>query len=141
MYGVDLPHCGEFAKQLLATRRLVERGVRFVQIQHGGGGAGAYTPWLRSYRSYSAATPVAAVAATNRPARTSVIATRRRSRCIGPFAGRRTGCLLIVSSSFPRRTRGSIRGYRPSKWKERGGIHIMVPSLYINIRRADGRYS
>src|SRR5205823_13754509 len=28
--------------QLLAARRLVERGVRFVQIQHGGGGAGAW---------------------------------------------------------------------------------------------------
>jgi uncharacterized protein (DUF1501 family) len=28
--------------QLLAARRLVEKGVRFVQIQHGGGGAGAW---------------------------------------------------------------------------------------------------
>jgi uncharacterized protein (DUF1501 family) len=28
--------------QLLASRRLVERGVRFIQIQHGGGGAGAW---------------------------------------------------------------------------------------------------
>ena len=42
MYGVDLPHCSAFAGQLLAARRLVERGVRFVQIQHGGGGAGAW---------------------------------------------------------------------------------------------------
>jgi uncharacterized protein (DUF1501 family) len=42
LYGLDLPHCGEFAGQLLAARRLVERGVRFVQIQHGGGGAGAW---------------------------------------------------------------------------------------------------
>lgn len=42
LYGVDLPHCGAFASQLLAARRLIERGVRFVQIQHGGGGAGAW---------------------------------------------------------------------------------------------------
>ena len=42
LYGLDLPHCKEFAAQLLASRRLVERGVRFIQIQHGGGGAGAW---------------------------------------------------------------------------------------------------
>jgi hypothetical protein len=42
LYGVDVPHCSVFAGQLLAARRLVERGVRFVQIQHGGGGAGAW---------------------------------------------------------------------------------------------------
>ena len=28
--------------QMLAARRLVERGVRFIQIQHGGGGAGVW---------------------------------------------------------------------------------------------------
>ena len=42
LYGLDQPHCKEFASQLLAARRFVERGVRFVQIQHGGGGAGAW---------------------------------------------------------------------------------------------------
>lgn len=42
LYGLDLPHCREFGMQLLAARRLVERGVRFIQIQHGGGGAGAW---------------------------------------------------------------------------------------------------
>jgi hypothetical protein len=42
LYGLDLPHCKDFAAQLLASRRLVERGVRFIQIQHGGGGAGAW---------------------------------------------------------------------------------------------------
>jgi hypothetical protein len=42
LYGVDLPHCREFAGQLLAARRLVERGVRFIQIQHGAGGAGTW---------------------------------------------------------------------------------------------------
>lgn len=41
-YGVDQPHCREFAIQLLATRRLIERGVRFVQVQHGAGGAGSW---------------------------------------------------------------------------------------------------
>ena len=42
LYGIDQPHCREFAAQLLASRRFVERGVRFIQIQHGGGGAGAW---------------------------------------------------------------------------------------------------
>ena len=42
LYGIDEPHCREFARQLLAARRFVERGVRFIQIQHGGGGAGAW---------------------------------------------------------------------------------------------------
>jgi hypothetical protein len=31
-----------FGRQLLAARRFVERGVRFVQVYHGGGGAGAW---------------------------------------------------------------------------------------------------
>lgn len=42
LYGLDLPHCRDFGMQLLAARRLVERGVRFIQIQHGGTGAGAW---------------------------------------------------------------------------------------------------
>jgi len=42
LYGIDQKHCQEFGMQLLAARRMVERGVRFVQIQHGGGGAGAW---------------------------------------------------------------------------------------------------
>jgi len=42
LYGIDRPHSREFGMQLLAARRLVERGVRFVQIQHGGSGAGAW---------------------------------------------------------------------------------------------------
>jgi uncharacterized protein (DUF1501 family) len=42
LYGLDLPHCREFGAQMLAARRLVERGVRFIQVQHGAGGAGAW---------------------------------------------------------------------------------------------------
>ncbi len=42
LYGLDLPHSKPFGMQLLAARRMVERGVRFIQIQHGGGGAGAW---------------------------------------------------------------------------------------------------
>src|SRR5207244_1444231 len=34
LYGFDQPHCGSFAMQLLAARRFVEQGVRFIQIQH-----------------------------------------------------------------------------------------------------------
>ena len=36
LYGIDDPKCTHFAKQVLTARRLVERGVRFVQIYSGG---------------------------------------------------------------------------------------------------------
>jgi hypothetical protein len=36
LYGLDDPCCGEFGRQCLIARRLVERGVRFVQIYSGG---------------------------------------------------------------------------------------------------------
>jgi len=36
LYGLDNPRCTHFAKQCLIARRLVERGVRFVQIYSGG---------------------------------------------------------------------------------------------------------
>ncbi len=36
LYGVQEKHCGHFARQCLIARRLVERGVRFVQIYSGG---------------------------------------------------------------------------------------------------------
>ena len=36
MYGLDNPKCAHFARQCLIARRLVENGVRFVQIYSGG---------------------------------------------------------------------------------------------------------
>lgn len=36
LYGIDNPRCQHFAKQCLIARRMVERGVRFVQIYSGG---------------------------------------------------------------------------------------------------------
>lgn len=35
MYGVDNPHCGRFARNCLLARRLIEQGVRFVQLYAG----------------------------------------------------------------------------------------------------------
>ncbi len=41
MYGIDQAETKTFGQQMLAARRLVERGVRFVQVYHGSnGGAG-----------------------------------------------------------------------------------------------------
>jgi hypothetical protein len=40
LYGLDQPHCGTFGRQCLLARRLVERGVRFVQIFAGKGVGG-----------------------------------------------------------------------------------------------------
>jgi hypothetical protein len=42
LYGLDQPETREFGMQMLAARRLVERGVRFIQVQHGAGGAGVW---------------------------------------------------------------------------------------------------
>ena len=42
LYGIDKPTTASFGKLCLAARRFVERGVRFVQIFHGGGGGGAW---------------------------------------------------------------------------------------------------
>lgn len=36
LYGLDNPKCAHFARQCLIARRMVERGVRFVQIYSGG---------------------------------------------------------------------------------------------------------
>jgi uncharacterized protein DUF1501 len=42
LYGLDNSTTRPFGELCLAARRLVERGVRFVQIFHGGGGGGAW---------------------------------------------------------------------------------------------------
>ncbi|MDA7920625.1 DUF1501 domain-containing protein [Verrucomicrobiales bacterium] len=42
LYGLDHKETKPFGEQLLAARRLTERGVRFVQIMHGDGAAGAW---------------------------------------------------------------------------------------------------
>lgn len=42
LYGLDQKTTEPFARQLLVARRLAERGVRFIQIQHGDGAAGAW---------------------------------------------------------------------------------------------------
>ncbi len=42
LYGLDQGVTRPFGQLCLAARRLVERGVRFVQVFHGGGGGGAW---------------------------------------------------------------------------------------------------
>ncbi|WP_417390868.1 DUF1501 domain-containing protein [Gimesia sp.] len=42
LYGLHQPETKEFGMQLLAARRFVEKGVRFIQIMHGDGAAGAW---------------------------------------------------------------------------------------------------
>jgi Protein of unknown function (DUF1501) len=51
IYGIDNPKCAHFAKQVLMARRLVERGVRFVQIYSGG---------MENERSWDGHTDIAA---------------------------------------------------------------------------------
>jgi len=49
LYGLDKKHCEVFARQCLTARRLIERGVRFIQIfagkNAGGDGAVDDVPW------------------------------------------------------------------------------------------------
>jgi hypothetical protein len=48
LYGTEDPNCGVFGKQCLTARRLLERGVRFIQIfagKNGGGGGVDDVPW------------------------------------------------------------------------------------------------
>jgi hypothetical protein len=42
LYGLDRKETAAFGKQCLTARRLVEKGVRFVQVFHGGGGGGEW---------------------------------------------------------------------------------------------------
>lgn len=42
LYGLDQEATRPFGQQLLAARRFVEKGVRFIQIMHGDGAAGAW---------------------------------------------------------------------------------------------------
>jgi hypothetical protein len=42
LYGIGVKPTDDFGRQLLLARRLVERGVRFVQVCHAGGGNGAW---------------------------------------------------------------------------------------------------
>ena len=42
LYGLDQKETKPFGEQLLAARRFVEKGVRFIQIMHGDGAAGAW---------------------------------------------------------------------------------------------------
>lgn len=45
LYGMDSPRTAPFARQCLMARRLVERGVRFVQLYHGGLGIQNVDTW------------------------------------------------------------------------------------------------
>ena len=42
LYGLDQEVTRPFGQQMLAARRLAERGVRFIQVFHGEGAAGAW---------------------------------------------------------------------------------------------------
>jgi uncharacterized protein (DUF1501 family) len=67
LYGLDQETTAPFAKNCLAARRLVERGVRFVQVYHGGngnaGGWDAHGDLLNNHASNSAQVdqPIAAL--------------------------------------------------------------------------------
>ena len=53
LYGLDQKETKPFGEQLLAARRFVERGVRFIQIMHGDGAAGAWDQHSRLRENHS----------------------------------------------------------------------------------------
>ena len=57
LYGLDQDHSREFGTQCLAARRLVEKGVRFVQLYHGAGGAGRWDAHSDIKKRYDVETP------------------------------------------------------------------------------------
>jgi hypothetical protein len=57
LYGLDADHSREFGTQCLAARRMVEKGVRFVQLYHGAGGAGTWDAHSDIKRRYDIETP------------------------------------------------------------------------------------
>lgn len=66
MYGLNDPATRDFGSQMLATRRLIERGVRFIQVQYGSLGAGAWDAhsslkWNHEFNFKAVDQPVAAL--------------------------------------------------------------------------------
>lgn len=53
LYGLDQEVTRPFGQQLLAARQFVERGVRFIQIMHGDGAAGAWDSHSKLKASHS----------------------------------------------------------------------------------------
>jgi hypothetical protein len=53
LYGLDRPETREFGTICLAARRLVERGVKFVQLFHGGRGSGLWDGHRRLRSTYT----------------------------------------------------------------------------------------
>ncbi len=54
LYGLDHDVTRPFGQQLLAARRLAERGVRFIQVFHGDGAAGAWDAHTQLRANHSA---------------------------------------------------------------------------------------
>ena len=57
LYGIDRDHSREFGTQCLAARRMVEKGVRFVQIYHGTGSAGSWDAHSDIKKNYDIEAP------------------------------------------------------------------------------------
>lgn len=92
LYGVGEPECGEFARRCLLARRLVERGVRFVQLYAGGWDSHDYLE--RSHR--------ARIRAVDRPIAGLLTDLRRR--------GLLDETLVVWAGEFGRSPDNGLRG-------------------------------
>ena len=57
LYGIDQDHSREFGTQCLVARRMVEKGVRFIQIYHGTGSAGSWDAHSDIKKNYDIEAP------------------------------------------------------------------------------------
>mgnify|MGYP001162577570 CR=1 FL=1 len=57
LYGINHDHSREFGTQCLIARRMVEAGVRFIQIYHGTGGAGKWDAHSDIKKKYDVQAP------------------------------------------------------------------------------------
>ena len=97
LYGLDNPKCAHFARQCLMARRLVERGVRCVQIYSGGEenekSWDGHTNIVANHGGFAAETdvPIAGLLARPGRARLAGIDAGHLGRRVRPAAGRAEG--------------------------------------------------
>ncbi|MCZ6793446.1 MAG: DUF1501 domain-containing protein [Planctomycetota bacterium] len=114
LYGLDRQESQDFGQLCLVARRLVERGVRFVQVFHGGGGGGAWDAHSKIKHNHTKL-----AAQVDRPMAGLLKDLKRR--------GLLSETLVVCGTEFGRSpgAQGSGRDHHPngfSAWLSGGGI-------------------
>ena len=135
LYGTEDPACRVFARQCLTARRLLERGVRFIQIFAGRGGAGDgcvdAVPWdahsKKNDRGHGCRDSGSVGILETHKMHLSITATAAEKRS-APVARRRQ------AAGRPRDAGNgaSLRGARPSRRRPgRAGVQGENPDVHV----------